>query len=86
MRNILYYLGPIIFDEAFENKGYYYHFLTYVVSIRLLTDKYSNKQDIMDAYRLINYFCKSFSHYYGNLTLRFKLHAHIHLPDRNSHK
>ena len=83
-RNILFYSAPFIFLDIFNstNKKFYNHLLAFILAIRLLTKTNPTDDDINDASKLLNYFCQSFSRYYGEEELRFKLHAHTHYSDQ----
>ena len=83
-RNILFYTAPVKFYDIFigVNKKFFNHFLAYVLAMRLLTKNNPSNDDIEDASKLLNYFCQSFSRYYGESALRFKLHSHVHLSEQ----
>ena len=78
-RNLMFYYGPTVFKEVMK-KSYFMHYATYATSIRLMVQKKISKEDLNDAFILMNYFIKRFSQIYGAENMDYKLHAHSHLP------
>ena len=77
-RNLIFYTAvPSL--KSIMNTNYYTHFVSFVTAIRLLTQEDINKEDLEDAYTLIEYFLKKFEAIYGDEHLDYKLHAHSHL-------
>ena len=79
LRNITFYYGSTVFKEALKKK-YFIHFAAYTTSIRLMTQRKISKEDLNDAFVLMNYFIKRFNQLYGDENMDYKLHAHSHLP------
>ena len=77
-RNSLLYHAPII--RKVQKSNYFMHYAAYVTSIRLMCQTRIRKEELHDAYILIDYFVKRYSQLYGRNKMNWKIHAHLHLP------
>ena len=77
-RNTLFYQAPII--RKIQKKNIFKHFAAYVTAMRLMCQSKISKNDLHDAYILIDYFVKRNCTLYGRKKMNWKIHAHLHLP------
>jgi transposase len=75
-KNIIFYLAPI-FKEVLK-KNYFEHWASYVTALRLLCQSKISKEDLNDAFILMDYFVRRFATLYGKENMDYKVHVHIH--------
>ena len=78
-RTILFYLSIPLFKNILNQKAFY-NLIKYVVFIRILCQDSVNKEEINDAQMIIVDFIKEFEEIYGTDSMRYNIHAHLHLP------
>jgi hypothetical protein len=78
-KNVIFYLVPIFKLVLKEN--YFNHFAAYATSLRLMCQKQISKEDLSNAYILMDYFVKRFGqkNMYGLVNMDYKVHVHLHL-------
>ena len=77
-RNVLFYLVPLFKDFLKDN--FFIHFSAYATALRLMCQVKISKDDLRDAYFLMDYFVRRFGHknMYGLVNMDYKLHVHLH--------
>ena len=77
-KNIIFYLVPVF--KQFIHKSFFNHFAAYATSLRLMCQNKISKEDLNDAYLLMDYFIKRFGHknMYGLVNMDYKVHVHLH--------
>ena len=75
-KNIIFYLGPI-FKKVLK-KNVFEHWAAYVTALRILCQTKISKEDLNDAFILLDYFVRRFSNIYGKHNMNYKVHVHLH--------
>jgi hypothetical protein len=60
-------------------KNYFDHFAAYATALRIMCQQKIKKEDLNDAYILMDYFVKKFAFLYGIVNMDYKVHVHLHL-------
>jgi hypothetical protein len=76
-RNIIFYLVPLF--KTLLEKNYFDHFAAYATALRIMCQPKIKKEDLNDAYILMDYFVKKFAFLYGIVNMDYKVHVHLHL-------
>ena len=76
-KNIIFYLIPLF--KPFLKKEYFNHFAAYATALRIMCTPKISKDDLKDAYLLMNFFVKKFAVLYGLVNMDYKVHVHLHL-------
>ncbi len=76
-RNIIFYLIPLF--KTLLDKKYFDHFASYATALRIMCQKNIKKEDLKDAYLLMDFFVKKFAVLYGVVNMDYKAHVHLHL-------
>jgi hypothetical protein len=76
-KNIIFYLIPLF--KPVLKKEYFNHFAAYATALRIMCTPKISKEDLKDAYLLMDYFVKKFQNLYGLVNMDYKVHVHLHL-------
>nr|CAI5856859.1 unnamed protein product [Callosobruchus analis] len=79
-RLFLLYTGPVVLKSVISGKVYN-HFLSLVVSIRLLCEKNQNISNVNYAQQLLVYFVQKFPYIFGTEYVTYNVHNLIHLAE-----
>lgn len=80
-RNIVCYLFPFVFHEAFPCSNVYRHYCLLFVAMRLLLRPNCSPDDMQYCRTLLKNFVESCPGVYGNGFMVYNVHNLIHLPD-----
>ncbi|CAF0736502.1 unnamed protein product [Brachionus calyciflorus] len=81
-RTIALYLSFGIFKGLLVDK-YFNNLIKFIIFLRILCQDEINKENIIDAKKIIVDFIQEYEELYGQINMTSNVHGHIHLPEQN---